>query len=104
MKIGQGAVQIDLELKGARFPPHVREHRFHARRKWRFDWAWPAQRVALEFEGGQYTASRHRSVKGFAGDCEKYNEAALLGWTLIRVTRDHLDSGAYLEWLRRALR
>jgi hypothetical protein len=40
---------------------------------------------------------------GFSADCEKYNEAALLGWRLIRVTGDHIENGAAIDWIRRAL-
>lgn len=32
----------------------VREFRFHPKRMWRFDFAWPAQKVALEFQGGTF--------------------------------------------------
>ena len=31
-------------------PPCVREHRFRPPRRWRFDYAWPEQLVAFEYE------------------------------------------------------
>lgn len=36
-------------------------------------------------------------------DCEKYAEAVLAGWRVIRVTSTHVNSGEALEWIRRAL-
>jgi hypothetical protein len=63
----------------------VEEHRFHPTRKWRFDFAWPIAKVALEVEGGAFTRGRHVRPSGFIADCEKYSEAALLGWTVLRV-------------------
>ncbi|MCI0731816.1 MAG: hypothetical protein L0332_34550 [Chloroflexi bacterium] len=39
----------------------------------------------------------------FAGDCEKYNEATLLGWRLIRVTPEMIAGGQAIDWLKRAL-
>lgn len=68
----------------------VREYRFHATRRWRFDYAAPSLRVALEVEGGVWTGGRHISPNGFLGDVEKYNAAALLGWVVLRTTPDRL--------------
>ncbi len=30
------------------------EYRFHPTRLWRFDYAWPQERLAVEFDGGQW--------------------------------------------------
>ena len=32
----------------------VREHRFAPPRRWRFDLAWPAERLAVEVDGGRW--------------------------------------------------
>ena len=66
--------------------PPVPEHRFHPTRKWRFDFAWPDIKLAVEWEGIFSRRSRHTSLIGYAGDCEKYNSAVSLGWRIIRVT------------------
>jgi very-short-patch-repair endonuclease len=58
----------------------VKEHRFHPTRRWRFDFAWPEQRLAVEIEG----RGRHQTFMGFAQDAEKYNTALLLGWRVLR--------------------
>lgn len=71
---------------GQRLPAPVTEHRFHHERKWRFDYAWPDARVALEVEGGVWTGGRHTSSAGFLKDIEKYNAAARLGWRVLRCT------------------
>jgi hypothetical protein len=67
------------------------------------DFAWPEALVALEVEGGTWVRGRHARPKGFAEDCCKLNEAALAGWTVLRVTGEHIASGQAVEWLRRAL-
>lgn len=51
----------------------VKEYRFCQRRKWRFDYAAPQHRVALEVEGGVWSRGRHTRPQGFLGDMEKYN-------------------------------
>ncbi len=62
------------------------EYQFHPKRKWRFDSAWPEKMVAVEFEGGIWTNGRHTRGKGYENDCEKYNNALLLGWRVFRLT------------------
>jgi hypothetical protein len=47
--------------------------------------------------------ARHTSGVGFTGDCEKYNEALIGGWRVLRVTGEQVSSGAALDWVRRAL-
>jgi hypothetical protein len=62
------------------------EHRFHPERKWRFDFAIPEVKIAIEYEGLMSEKSRHTTIKGFTGDTEKYNEAAAQRWKVMRYT------------------
>lgn len=57
-----------------------REYRFHPTRRWRFDFAWPSQKLAVEIDG----RGRHQTVVGVRADCEKHNEAIRLGWRVLR--------------------
>ena len=82
-------------------PEPLAEFRFHPERRWRFDFAWPAEQLAIEVEGGTYTRGRHNRPVGFAQDCEKYNSAALLGWRVLRYTGAMIRSGKALEDLAR---
>lgn len=79
------------------------EHRFHDTRRWRFDYAWPEHQVALEVEGGVWVGGRHTSGAGFVKDMEKYNEAACMGWRIIRCQPRQLCTMQTVETLRRAL-
>ncbi len=60
------------------------EWRFHNLRRWRFDYAIPALKIALEFEGGLHIMGRHTRGQGYINDMEKYNAAAKEGWTVLR--------------------
>jgi hypothetical protein len=62
------------------------EYKFHPTRRWRFDYALEPLRIAFEVEGGIWVNGRHNRATGFISDCEKYNEALLLGWRVFRVT------------------
>jgi very-short-patch-repair endonuclease len=81
----------------------VKEYRFHPIRKWRFDYAFPEYKVALEVEGGIWTGGRHVNPKGFLGDVEKYNTATLMGWRVYRTTPKDLRSLATLKMLESAI-
>lgn len=67
-------------------PKPEREYRFNRFRKWRFDYAWPQHKIALEIEGGVWVSGRHIRPTGFIKDIEKYNSAAVLGWKVFRAT------------------
>ncbi len=82
----------------------IPEFRFHPDRKWRFDWAWPAQAIALEIDGGAYSQGRHTRGKGFIKDQEKRNEALLLGWKVFHCVPADVKDGRVFELLKRALR
>lgn len=78
-------------------PEPVREYKFHPKRKWRFDFAWPDRKVAVECEGGTWlTTSGGRSAghahpKRFEADCWKHDHAVALGWRVFKVTAGMLD-------------
>lgn len=79
------------------------EHRFHDTRRWRFDFALPTFKIAIEVEGGVWTAGRHTRPRGFLGDMEKYNAAAALGWRVLRATPDGLLTRQFLDTVREAM-
>lgn len=63
-----------------------KEFRFHDKRRWKFDFAMPDLKIAIEIEGGVYTNGRHTRGVGYEKDCEKYNTALLHGWKVFRLT------------------
>lgn len=95
---------VALLCRAHRLPAPVSEFRFHPTRRWRFDWAWPDQRVALEQEGAVWARGRHTRGAGFLKDIEKYNQAAVLGWRVLRLTPQQVRAGAALPLLQELLR
>ncbi len=100
------AIKASLEtlLRIHGLPEPETEYRFAPPRKWMFDFAWPARLLAVEQEGGIWSGGRHIRPKGFLRDLEKYNTAALLGWKLLRVTPQMVESGEAITLVERALR
>lgn len=66
----------------------------------RADFAWPAARVALEIQGGQWVKSGHSSGSGLDRDAAKALIAQLDGWALVALTERMLTRQAHL-WLPR---
>ena len=81
----------------------VKELQFYKSRKWRFDYALPKYKIALEVEGGVWTQGRHTRPQGFLGDMNKYNTATLLGWRVFRITPNRLLSSNTLMLLKNAI-
>lgn len=84
-------------------PEPVAEYRFARPRRWRFDLAWPDNLVALEFEGGIHTGGRHTTGVGYQLDLEKYNQAALRGWRVLRVSHAQVDDDTAIQLVEEAL-
>lgn len=82
---------------------YEREFRFHPVRKWRFDFAFPAQKVAVEVQGGVFVGGRHARGTGITNDAEKFSVAAGLGWRVLPVTPAQVKSGDALQWIERAV-
>ena len=91
-----------INVVGLPEPEH--EYRFHPVRKWRFDFAWPEQKVAAEVEGGVWVNGRHNRGAGFIKDCEKYNAAAEEGWRVFRYPSPMIKSGEAVNQLERVLK
>ncbi len=91
------------QIKVSGLPEPEREYRFANPRLWRFDFAWPDYRLAVECEGGIWAGGRHTRGAGFERDCEKHNQAILSGWRILRFTRRQIDSGEALRVLEQVL-
>lgn len=76
-----------------------REYLFHATRSWRFDFAIPAKKVAIELEGGIWTQGRHNRGTGMIEDMQKYNEAARLGWAVYRFDGGAVKRGEAIRFI-----
>ena len=67
----------------------VTEFVFCPDRKWRLDFAWPAQKLGVEIDGFGYG---HQAQQQMARDNEKANAAVALGWRVLRYNSRQLGS------------
>lgn len=84
-------------------PEPATEYRFHTYRKWRFDLAWPARRIAVEVDGGTWSGGRHVRGLGFDNDCLKINAATEQGWRVFRYSTGLVLSDEAIIQLERVL-
>lgn len=86
-------LEMLARLRAAQCDPEAREYQFAAPRRWRFDFAWPSIRLAVEVQGGVWSGGRHVRPAGFSAECERRNAAALAGWCVLEYTADAIHSG-----------
>ena len=83
-------VDLFLNYLQQQFPQAevVKELQFHPDRKWRFDYAFPSRKIAIEIDGAIWTLGRHNRPRGYLADMEKLNTAASMGWLVLRFSTD----------------
>lgn len=90
-------------IRRAELPEPESEVEFCPGRKWRFDFAWPDEKIAIEVQGGTWSAGRHVRGAGYEGDCIKLAAAQILGWTVIYATERMIERGQMVAAARAAL-
>ena len=83
--------KFELFINSSGLPKPIREYRFSPPRKFRFDFAWPEEKVAVEIEGGTWIGGGHNRGVIYASNCEKYNLAVLHGWKVLRFTGNMIN-------------
>jgi very-short-patch-repair endonuclease len=84
-------------------PTPEQEVKFHPTRRWRFDFVFREAKLAVEIEGGSWVNGGHNRGLHFEGDCEKYAEAVLAGWRVMRFTGAMVLDGRATSYVERAL-
>lgn len=90
-------------LGQAGIPAPVPEFRFHAIRKWRFDFCWPDYRLVLEIQGGIFSNGRHSRGASLLKEWEKLNAAAEMGYRILYCQPADCTKAATLDAIIAAL-
>ena len=93
-----------LQLRTSGLPEPQREYRFHPTRRWRFDFCFVEQKLAVELNGGRWIRGRHNRGSSVQADYEKLNAAQMLGYRVLQFTGEQVDNWSALETVREALR
>jgi hypothetical protein len=88
----------------AGLPLPIAEFRFAPPRRWRFDYAFLGEKLAVEVQGGIFTQGRHTRGPALLKEFEKLNAAAALGWRVLFVTPQQMDDGEAVPIATRAIK
>ena len=94
---------LTWQMRVDNLPGPQMEYRFDDTRRWRFDFAWPDCRLAVEVNGGEWSEGRHSRGSGVAGDYEKLNAATIAGWRVLQFTGSQVRDGTAINTIRQAL-
>src|ERR1700677_3981126 len=64
----EGERTLALQCMADGLPRFWQNYRFHAKRKFEIDLAWPDQKVGIEIDGGIFNGKAHGSVTGILRD------------------------------------
>jgi very-short-patch-repair endonuclease len=92
---------LDTHLKAEKIP-YKTEVRFAPPRRWRFDYV-IGEKLAIEVDGAVYSGGRHVRGKGYEGDLEKFNEAVILGYRVLRFSTGQVKSGLAIDTIKRLI-
>jgi hypothetical protein len=114
LSAGEEALAVHLRASG--LPGWVRQYRLAAEqvgfgpglrdrlkaaglRDFRFDFAFPRWKVAIEIDGfGRHgQAGRHQQPQGYADGAEKRNQATVLGWQVLVFTSRQVKDGSAIK-------
>lgn len=92
--------QFERVIHRHQLPQPVREYRF---KKWRFDFAWPVLKIAIEIDGGTFAGGNHVRGMGYQRDCMKNNAAQVEGWAVLRADREMVGSEDFAVIVKKML-
>ena len=98
---GEVTLARDLRALKIRFE---QEYKFHTERNWRADFWITGSKILVEVEGGIWSGGRHTRAKGYLGDMEKYNAAAILGFKVLRFDTQQVKSGLAIKQIENLVR
>ena len=93
-----------FQLDAVGLTGYVREYRAIPGRRFRFDFCWVKERLAVEIQGGTYSRGAHARPLGIKRDYEKGNLAVQFGWKVLQFDADMVKSGQALDFTERMLR
>lgn len=100
--LSEGEAVLSQHLKAHKIE-FEQEFQFNSERKWRADFHLVDTKILIEVEGGIWTNGRHTRGKGYIADMEKYNSAAVLGYSVYRYSTEQVKSGKAIEEIRQLM-
>jgi very-short-patch-repair endonuclease len=98
---------LTMQCKAVGLPGPTPEFKFHPVRKWRIDFAFVEQKLAVEINGGIWISGKsgrggaHSLPSNIIRDMEKGNELSIMGWHLLQFTPAQVRNGEAISTIER---
>ena len=86
-----------FQLTAAGLTGYVREYVAIPGRKFRFDFAFIAERLLVEIQGGVWSGGAHGRPTGITRDMDKLNQAQINHWRVLQFDVKAVKSGEALQ-------
>jgi len=97
-------MQLARDLRALKIIGWQEEFKFHPKRKWRFDFAFPGKKLGIEIDGGLWSEKGgHTTGVGYQKDRYKDEAALLMDWRVYRVTPEMVKSGRAVQTIEKLL-
>ena len=98
-------LHLSRDLKVSNIRDFKEEYIFHPHRRWRFDFAFPDKKLAIEIDGGIWGAKGgHTTGVGYQNDRDKDEADLLMGWIVYRCTPAMVKTGRALKTIEKLLK
>ena len=87
-----------------KLPAPEPEYKFMPTRRWRLDFAWIDFDLGLEIQGGLFIKGRHTRGAALKKEYEKLNALCCLGWRVLYVLPEQVESGEAFALVKEALK
>jgi len=101
--------ELLFQIRALGLPEPTRELQIIAQRRFRWGFAWPERRLAVEVQGDIWRRTNagrsagHANPSRIAKDYEKHNLVTLLGWRVLYFTPGMIRSGKAVDVLQVAI-
>ena len=101
--------EFAMQVRALQLPEPKREYRAIPKRRFRFDFAWPDRRLAVEVQGGIWMrtgsgrSAGHANPQRMRRDYEKHNLATLHGWRVLYFTPGMVRGGTAITTLQQVM-
>ena len=94
---------LHFQIEALGLPAPRRQFKAIPGRGFVFDFAWPAQMLLVEVQGGGWVQGAHTRGWGLERDAIKACLAIVEGWNLLPVTGKMIENGEALQFIEKAL-
>lgn len=95
--------ELAWQIRVTGLPAPQTQYRFLPPRRFKFDFAYPDRKLAIEVNGAIWIQGRHTRGKGASSDAEKLSLAAIHGWRVLIVVGEQIRDGRAVKWIEQAL-